>query len=386
MVLTPAVYLGAVYRKIRRLMGLPADKPYPPAPDGVILSPSIGHALESREVVPQLPCPRSGTEAEITTWQIKARAVLSASMGWHSSSTPPKVTARVKQQPVSNDIDRETFYLRVRPDCDVPVHLLRSRHLDPGSSVPMILYLAGSTSGVHLAWGDARVPIDHQRLAIGCDIGRQAAARGYLVACIEQVGFGEREEQALPKRSANRTVDAHSHALLLGRSLMGEKALDVSGCLDWILSDPTNCIDEERIFLFGHSAGGIAALYAAAVETRIQGVLASGSIGRIRDTIATRSTVGGDGIVPGILRQFETEDIVSMIAPRRFVGLSGNGDHIYPFDGVRSVVDAALRAYRTLGVEDRIMAQVAEGPHRYYPEETWAAWERTIDPKDQRTA
>lgn len=383
MALPPAVYLGAITRKIRRLLGLPADRPYPPPPDGVILSPSIGHQRESRDILPQMPCPRSGTRADIEAWQDKARTVLATLMGWNTERTPPVLTARVQRPPVSADIDRETLYLRVRPDCDVPVHLLKPKTLDPGKPAPLLLYMAGSTSGVHLAWGEARVPIDHQRLAIGCDIGRQAAERGYLVACIEQVGFGEREERALAKRTSNRTVDAHSHALLLGRSLMGEKALDVSGCLDWILSDPTCPIDETRVFLFGHSAGGIAALYAAAVETRIQGVLASGSIGRIRDTIAARSSTGGDGIVPGILRHFETEDIVSMIAPRRFVGLSGGRDHIYPFDGVRRVVEAALPAYRAFGAEDRIWSQAADGPHRYYPQETWAAWKKTIDPSTE---
>ena len=44
--------------------------------------------------------------------------------------------------------------------------------------MPVFIFLAGSTSGVHVGWGEAKVPIDHERIYIGADIGLQAAEKG----------------------------------------------------------------------------------------------------------------------------------------------------------------------------------------------------------------
>ena len=43
--------------------------------------------------------------------------------------------------------------------------------------------------------GEAKVPIDHQRIFIGADIAKQAAEKGYLAVTFEQAGYGERLER-----------------------------------------------------------------------------------------------------------------------------------------------------------------------------------------------
>ena len=171
-------------------------------------------------------------------------------------------------------------------------------------------------------------------------MARQAAERDYLAIAIEQAGYGERTEFHLQKRSSNRTIDTANHLLLVGRTLMGDGASDVSSAIDWLMSPhcPIEVLSE-RTFLFGHSSDGTLAQFAAALETRISGTLASGSVGPIRETIAARGAGGSDGIVPGLMNQFETPDLLALIAPRPFVGLSGTRDHIYPYNGVLKVVN-----------------------------------------------
>ena len=66
---------------------------------------------------------------------------------------------------------------------------------------------------------------------------RQAVARGYIAVCIEQLCFGERRELALTPRSADPCVDAFHHALLTGRTLLGERMSDVSAVIDWLTGD-----------------------------------------------------------------------------------------------------------------------------------------------------
>ena len=371
------VLRAAARRKIWRLLGLRTDA-YPPRPAGTKLSPSQGLITATDET------PRnSGLDtACITEWQTKGRNRLAQMAGYKQSTKSPELVAvRGPTGVPSNDQDliRTTYYLRVRPDADVPVTTVINRKLS--GPLPVFLLLTGSTSGVHLGWGEAKLPIDHQRLSIGADLARQAAQRGYLAVCIEQIGYGEREERHLPKKSNDRTIDAAMHAALLGQSLQGLKAMDVSATINWLNSSDTPYhVDKKRIFLFGHSSGGTTAQYAAALDPRICGVLASGSVRRMSEILATRGNGNGELLIPGFLTEFEADDVVALIAPRPFVGLSGISDHIYPFNGAERVVEGARPAFAALDASKKLIAVCAPHGHRYYAEESWAAWKAVIDP------
>jgi len=122
------------------------------------------------------------------------------------------------------------------------------------------------------------------------------------------------------------------------------------------------------------------AQFAAAPDMRIKGTLASGSVSPIRETVGARGAPGGDAIVPGLLAAFEAEDLIALVAPRAFVGLSGRSDHIYPFTGAETAVERTRPVYRALDAADRLAAVAVDGPHRYYAAASWAAFERWIDP------
>jgi len=255
---------------------------------------------------------------------------------------------------------------------DIPIHLVWRD--GGGNPKPVLLYLAGSTSGVHVAWGDALIPADYLLLGVRADMARQAAERGYLVICIEQACYGERLERHLKPRSEARCVDAANHALILGRTLLGEQVTDVSSVIDWLEAGQTGFnIDPESLHLFGHSAGGTVAVYSAAVDLRITAAICSGCIGFIRETIAKRRNPEGASVVPGILKWMEMDDIVALCAPRPFIAISGVLDHIYPFEGVKRVVAGARRVYRLFEAENAISAFQGNAGHQYYPDVTWAA-------------
>ena len=55
--------------------------------------------------------------------------------------------------------------------------------------LPVLIFLAGSTSGVHVGWGEVKVPIDHHRVSCGSDILLRAAKDGYFGVGIEQAGL-----------------------------------------------------------------------------------------------------------------------------------------------------------------------------------------------------
>ncbi|WP_425406979.1 alpha/beta hydrolase family protein [Hwanghaeella sp.] len=376
---SPRVYLEAAKRKLKRLRGQEPD-PYLPLPSGTVLSPYPGHLNDIERAEQRLAFARH-PDMDQRAWQREARQKLAELMGWPFTRPAVTVTRAMDWAEVGPGIRRRAFYLRVRPETDIAVHLLWQEGIQ--GPAPVYLHLAGSTSGAHVAWGEAKLPIDHQRLGLGADMALQAARKGYLAVAIEQLGFGEREERELKPRSPHRLTDAAGHALLLGRTLMGEKCWDVSAAIDWLLAADNlpAAIDPARINLFGHSSGGSNAFFATALDERITGVLCSGSIGRFRDTVGGRRTEGGELIIPGLLNWLEAEDVAALIAPRPFVGLSGSGDHIFPYSGVETMVEAARAFYARLGAAERINAVQTQGPHRYYPPESWEAWEKWIDPQ-----
>lgn len=227
------------------------------------------------------------------------------------------------------------------------------------------------------------MPPDPAKIAGGGDYARQAAARGYVAICLEQSCFGERAERHIAPRSASATIDTANHAFLLGRSLLGERAADVSSLLDWLTADGAArdmglAIDPARIFVMGNSAGGSVALYAASLDTRIAGGLASGCVGFVRDTIARRRDDSAQNVVPGLLDWLEMDDVAGLVAPRPLLVISGAQDHIFPFAGAAAVVESARDVYRALGAEHLIVAVSAEGPHRFYPDVAWPAFERLV--------
>jgi len=381
---TPRVYLAALKRKLNRLLGKEID-PYLPLPEGVQLSAYPGHRADmaaSRQKLAFARHPDMLPEA----WQREARAKLADLMGWPFTRPDPVLTLAEDWREVGGGIRRRAFYLRVRPETDVAVHLLWRDGLT--GPAPVYIHLAGSTSGVHVGWGEAKVPIDHQRIGIGADMARQAAQRGYLAVAVEQLGFGDREERTLKPRSGERLADAANHALMLGRTLQGEKCWDLSTVIDWLLRQDglPIPIDPARLFLFGHSSGGSTALFAGALDARIKGVVCSGSVGRYQDTAGKRRSPNGELIVPDLLNWLEAEDLIALCAPRPFIALSGRDDHIFPYAGVEKTVGLARTFYERLGATRHLNAVEADGPHRYYSEETWAAWEKWIDPPPQSAA
>ncbi|MEQ9490055.1 MAG: hypothetical protein RIM72_13795 [Alphaproteobacteria bacterium] len=372
-----SVYRAAALARLARLFGKNSD-PYAPLPAGTALSPSLG-AQAAMAAAPRALAFDGDPAIDPAGWQNRARAKLADLAGYRTHRQPPSVTTERPERPLGGGLVKRSFYLRIRDETDLPVHLIYKSGLS--SPAPVFLHLAGSTSGVHLAWGETRVPIDHQRLSLGADMARQAAEQGYLGVAIEQAGYGERGERHLAKCSKNRTIDLANHLLLLGRTLTGDGATDVSSAIDWLLGDACPvAADRDRIFLFGHSAGGTLAQFAAALDTRIGGVLASGSVGPIRETLGGRGAGGGDGIVPGILNWFETQDLIALVAPRVFVGLSGTRDHIFPYSGVEKAVEAARPFYRKLGADAAVQAVAVDGPHQYYAAASWAAWRAHIRP------
>ena len=369
------ILLSAVIRKIKKMIDKQHDD-YGIRPKNLFLSPSQGILANIQVNYRNLSFVNSSLEP--TQWQLLARKKLAELVGYQAKR--PLVETISTQNFIQFDSSylRSKSYLRVNRCSDVPVTIVKPESTK-SKRKPVLIFLAGSTSGVHVGWGEVRVPIDHDRVSCGSDILLRAANDGYFGVGVEQAGFGERQEKHLHKKSSSRTADAFCHLVMQGRSLLGLGATEVSSIIDWLVDNANEFgIDSKKIYVYGHSSGGTLAQYCGALDPRIAGIMASGSVGCFENTIAKRGAASGLSVVPGILNWFEASDVISLIAPRSFIAVSGVKDHIFPYKGAKSVVDEASLFYEKLGATHKISALKADGGHKYYGQHSWEYFKSNI--------
>jgi len=364
-----SVIAAALRRRVERFFGHERDY-FPGTPPGLALSPSARHFADYETAPLALRFSEQG--GDVAHWQATARAKLTELSGYCRESKPPKI-AHESTPPLPEGLSRRSVYLNVRNGLDIPVHLVAP--LGQRKLRPVMICLQGTNSGAHLSWGEARFPADHALVGQGYDLAIQAAKRGYLAVAVEQNCFGERAERQIDPRSAAPCVDATMHSILLGRSLIGERGSDVSAVIDWLEAEHRSLgIDVKNIHVMGHSSGGSVALFAAALDTRISAVLACGCVGYIRDTIGRRRDDQGQNVIPGILNWLEMADIVGLVAPRPFVTVAGETDHIWPAAGCVAVIGEAKAIYAKCNAADRLFGVTEPGGHKFRPEASWKAF------------
>jgi len=257
----------------------------------------------------------------------------------------------------------------------MPVTLIWHSEADT-KPMPVLLCLQGTASGADLSWGRIQSPADPIKIALGYTMTLAASARGYLAVCPEISALGERRERNIRPRSADPCIDAANHALLLGRTLLGERVTDIQAVVSWIQDGGTGfSIDLDRIGILGHSAGGSIALHAAALDPRLQFLVISSSLGFIGAENGRRRDPAGQTVIRGIVQWLEIDDIVRLCAPRPFLTVSGKMDHIWPFSGASKVVESAGDLYAALHSKDHIRAVSVDGSHAFHAQETWAAFD-----------
>jgi dienelactone hydrolase len=368
------VLMMALRRRIQSLLGRERD-PH----DGLVhaeLSPSARHFIDY-DTAPLRLSYATCQPDDVAAWQATARAKL-AELAGHRAGKPVVEVVREDAVVTDSGLKRQRLYLRARPGVIIPVHLIRA--FTQSGVLPVMICLQGTNSGAHLSWGEARFPADLERKAGGYDFAVQAARRGYLAVAVEQACFGERIERQIRPRSSAPCVDAAMHAFLLGRSLLGERCTDVSAVIDWLTVGAVRlAIDSKRIHAMGHSVGGSVALFSAALDERIQAVLACGCIGPIRTTIGRRRDDQGQNVIPGILNWMELADVVALIAPRPLATLAAIDDHIWPASGMEAAIDEARKVYERLGASKALQGRTVPGGHYFRPEPSWQLFLRLLE-------
>ena len=151
---------------------------------------------------------------------------------------------------------------------------------------------------------------------------------------------------------------------------MGMIIRDDQIALDDLTTRPE--IDPERIGVTGMSMGGTRANWLSALDERVKATVSVACLTRMQDFIRTGNIKWHAFFnwVPGMLAKFDTESVVSLIAPRPYMQLMGDSDIGSPVEGVRYIQQKMEQVYKLYGASDNVEFHYYQGlDHDYLPEE-----------------
>jgi len=214
----------------------------------------------------------------------------------------------------------------------------------------------------------------------GVCAGAEFARKGHVVLAIDAYAFGERRWHGPSgqKEEGSPTEWSLSKMFLWqGATLWGMMVRDDQIALDYLCSRPE--VDAGGIASLGMSMGSTRTWWLAALDDRIACAVCVVCLTHYQ-TLIEQGLLWAHGIyyfVPNVLRHFDTETIVSLIAPRALLTLSGELDQGSPIAGVRIINEACEAAYALHGRPERFRGVLYPGVDHAYTEEMWAetlAW------------
>ncbi len=203
-------------------------------------------------------------------------------------------------------------------------------------------------------------------------LGEAFVRAGYVVLSPDAYWHGDRAGTG-PAGAAETGRDEQSSLfkfhLWFGRTLWGMFVRDDQIALDYLCSRPE--VDPARIGATGMSMGSTRAWWLAAVDERVAATVAVACLTRYQHLIR-HGQLRQHGIyyfVHGLLKHFDTEGVLALIAPRPFLALTGELDAGSPADGIRVLAERVGAVYRALGATERFHSVLyPQIGHTYTPE------------------
>ncbi|MFW6303036.1 MAG: alpha/beta hydrolase family protein [Candidatus Sumerlaeota bacterium] len=236
--------------------------------------------------------------------------------------------------------------------------------------------LQGHSSGMHNSVGlDKETEQEKITVAGDRDFALQCMERGLAAICIDQRGLeGERKEKRIA--SGHTCHQGALHALMIGRTLIGERVYDVDRVIDYLAT--RGDVSMDRIGVMGNSGGGTTTVFSAALLDRIAWAMPSCYFCTFRDSIlAVHHCLCN--YVPDLYRHAEMAEVLGLFAPKPVVVVAGKDDKIFPIDSTRSEFERLKGIYESSGEGEKCRLVVGSEGHRFYAEQAWPVMLELID-------
>jgi dienelactone hydrolase len=202
-------------------------------------------------------------------------------------------------------------------------------------------------------------------------LGEVFVKRGWVVFAPDASWYGDRAGGG-PSGSFEEKVrqedTQHKYNLWFGRTLWGMFVRDDQVALDYLCTRPE--VDAKRIGATGISMGSTRSWWLAAVDDRIACVVGVACLTRYTNLLhhGQLRAHGTYYFVNGILKHFDTEAVIAVIAPRPLLFLTGELDAGSPADGIKAIEAKVGGVYRALGAADHFKSvRYPETGHTYTP-------------------
>ncbi|MEK7270429.1 MAG: acetylxylan esterase [Planctomycetota bacterium] len=293
------------------------------------------HRLLARRALAARFVPRTGAEVLVRSGSVRER-LREALAVEPLPKTAPRAIRRIAFERPGVVVER--VVLEAFPGWPLPALLYRPSNLR--ARAPAVLNVHGHTP---------RGKCMHDIQARGLGLAR----RGIVALCLDAVGMGERAGQG-----------HHSGFFLpmMGLSLQGLLVRDNLRAFEFLRGLPF--VDPARIGITGHSGGGNQSMYTAALEPRIAAAVPAMSVSTFEDLVF-RGIGCACEVIPGLMPDIDIPDVLSLVAPRPCLVLSGTRDETFPILGAWTAFERSKPAWRLLGAESKFEFEEVYVPHTY---------------------
>lgn len=187
-------------------------------------------------------------------------------------------------------------------------------------------------------------------------LGVTYAKAGYAVLAPDAAWYGGRDGNGPSGKAETGRAQQEAqfkYHLWMGRTLWGMFVRDDQVALDYLCTRPE--VDVKRIGATGISMGSTRAWWLAALDDRVACAVGVACLTRYQNLIA-HGQLRQHGVyyfVHGMLKHFDSEAVIALIAPRPFLALNGDCDAGSPADGIRVIEERAGKVYEAVGAKDR---------------------------------
>ena len=309
---------------------------------------------------------------DISAWQSRAKEKLAELLGLDEiEKFRVPLEVEIEFDKYTDDLDAREIRFRFTSEKNVVsvAHLFIPRGYE-GKKLPIMVTVCGHGTGMHLTQNRAKFPgdkeiLDRKRDTYYIPI---ALSHGLAALSLEQRGFGENGGN--PVNGHPRCTEIAKRAIILGRTLIGERIWDIMRCIDALHHSFSNLVDLNKILMMGNSGGGTATTYASVFDDRIKISIPSCAVCDWSESIGIMEHCFCN-YVPYIAKHFDMGDIVAIMAPKRAVVVSGIIDNGFLLDGAESSVATARRVYSALGESDNLVHVIGQSDHRFYADDSY---------------
>ena len=327
--------------------------------------PRVLHAQLMQQIIPGM---RYQAGEDVSAWQEKARAKLREVLGLPLPVGEDnfRIEWTKDDDPLWTEI---RFTFSSEPGMELPCHLVLPKGCT--GKIPLAICMQGHGTGMHISLHRVKFPGDEDDFDGDRDFALQAVKKGWAALAMEQRAMGECGSKPDGHPNCNHPA---LQAILLGRTLIGERCHDVSRAIDMV-EKHFPMIDMDRICMMGNSGGGTTTIYATALDTRIKAAMPSCAMCGYYASIGAMQHCNCN-YIPGIMKHFDMGDLAAMIAPRPLTVVNGVTDASFPIESAKEQVAIARVVYELLGAGDKIAHVIGPEGHRFYAAPAWPVFDQ----------